>query len=75
LPDYVLSLFVVFLSDRSGAFSSGADQLTSLNSARMKERTNEGDITAEHAFSCVDGECKCSVNKLELLDNAKQIVA
>jgi hypothetical protein len=41
----------------------------------MEERTNEGDITAEHAFSCVDGECKCSVNKLELLDNAKQIVS
>jgi len=47
---------------------------TSLRGTRTRARTNNSDMTAEHAFGCLCDEFKHSVDKSGHLNEAKQIV-
>jgi len=57
------------------AVSLDTNPVTSLQGTRTRARTNEWDVTAEHALSCLCDERKCSVDQSGLLDDAKQIVS
>jgi len=57
------------------AFSLDTDPVTSSQGTITRARTNECDITAEHAFSCLCDELKRSVDESGRLDNAKQHVS
>jgi hypothetical protein len=72
LPDLSLSLHVKFLPYTNRSFSLGTDPATWSRGTRTRARTNEWDMTAEHAFSCLCDELKCSVDDAGCLDDAKQ---
>jgi len=58
------------------AFSLDTDSATRSRGTRTRARTNEGDMTAEHAFSCLCDELKReSVDESGRLDDAKQIAS
>jgi len=70
LSHYVMSVPYLnracFLDTNSGTSSRGT---------RTRARSNEWDMTAEHAFSWLCDELKHSVNKSGCLDDAKQIAS
>ena len=75
LPDLWLSLYVKFVPYMNRAFSLDTDSATSSRGTRTRARTNEWDMTAEHAFSCLCDELKRSVDESGRLDDAKQIAS
>jgi len=75
VPDLWLSLYVKFVPYMNRAFSLGTDPVTSSRGTRTRARTNERDMTAEHAFSCLCDELKRSVDESGCLDDVKQIAS
>ena len=59
----------------NGAFSLDTDPATLQQGARTSARTNEWEMTAQHAFSSLCDELKHSVDESGGLDNAKNIVS
>jgi len=57
------------------AFFLVTDPATSSWGTRTRAKTDEGDMTAERAFSCLCDELKHLVHESERLDDAKQIVS
>jgi len=75
LPHLWLSLYVKFVSYMTSAFSLDTEPATSSRGTRTRARTNDWDMTKEHAFSCLCDEPKHSVDESGLLDDAKQIAS
>ena len=75
LRDLQLSLFVKFIPYMNHAFSLHIDPATSLRGTRTRGMTNERDMPAEHAFSWLCDELKCSVDESGRMDDAKHIVS
>jgi hypothetical protein len=75
LHDVWLSLYVNFVHYMPPVCSLDTEPATSLRGTSTRARTKEGDITAEHAFSCLCDELKRSVDKSGPLDDAKQIAS
>jgi len=75
LPDLWLSLYVKFVPYMNRAFSLDTDSLRSSQGTRTSARTNQWDMTAEHAFSCLCDELKRSVDESGRLNDAKQIAS
>jgi len=75
LPDLWLTLFVKFLPYIIRAFCLNTDPAMSCQGTKTGARTNEWDLTAEHAVSCLCDEVKLSVNESGWLDDAEQIVS
>jgi len=75
LPALWLPLFVKFVSYMNHVFALDTDPARSLRGKRTRARTNEWDTTAEHPFSCLFDELKCSVDESGCLDDAKQLVS
>jgi len=73
LPDLWLSHFVRFVLYMNRAFFLDTNPPASSWGTRTRARTNECDITAEHAFSCLCDEHKRSVDESGCLDDAKEI--
>jgi len=63
LPDLLLSLFVKFVPYMKYAFALDSDPAMSSWSTRAGARTNEWDMTAEHAFSCLCDELQPLVDE------------
>jgi len=57
------------------AFSLDTDPATSEWGTRTRAKTNESDMTAVHAFSCLCDEFQCSVDESGRLDEEKQIAS
>jgi len=57
----------------NSTFSLHTDAPTSSQGTSICTRTNESDMTAEHAFGCLCDERKHSVDVSGCLDDAKQI--
>jgi len=74
LPALWLSLSVQFLPDMNRAFSLDTNPAMSSRRSRTRARTNEWDMTAEHALSRHCDELQHSVDKSGHLDNTKHIV-
>lgn len=62
LPNYLLSLFVEFLSYIEHSFSLPTEPAMTSCGTRTSSMRKEGDIIAEHPFSCLCDEFKYSVN-------------
>jgi len=75
LPDLWLSLYVKFVPYMNRAFSLDPDSATSSRGTRTRARTNDWDMTAEHAFSCLCDELKRSVDQSGRLDDDMQIAS
>jgi len=75
LPDLWLSLVVKFLHYMNHAFPSDTNPAKSLWGAGSCSMTHEWDRAAEHAFSYLCDEFKCSVDKAGHLLDAMQIVS
>jgi len=73
LPDLWLSLYVKFVPYMNCGFSLDTDPWSSSWGTDTSARSNEWDMTAEHGFSCLCDELKCSVDESGHLDDAKQI--
>jgi len=75
LPDWWWSYYVKFVPYLNSEFSLDTDSATSSRGTRTRARTNEWDMTAEHAFSCLCDELKRSVDDSGRLDDAKPIAS
>jgi hypothetical protein len=73
--DLWLSLYVKYVSYMNRAFSSDINPAMSSGVTRTRARTNEWDMTAEHAFSCLCDKLKHSVDESGLLDDADRIAS
>jgi len=75
LPDLWLSLYDKFVPYMNRAFSFDTDSAMSLRGKRTTATSNEWDMTAEHASSCLCDELQRSVDKSGRLEDAKQIAS
>jgi len=75
LSEWWLSLFAKFIPYMNGIFFWYTDPATSSRRTRTRARTNQWDMTAEQAFSCLCVELKHSVDKSWCLDDAKQVAS
>jgi len=73
LPDLWLSIYVIFVHYINRAFLSDTKPAMSSRGTRTRARTNEWDMTAQHAFRCLCDELKRSLNESGCLDDAKPI--
>jgi hypothetical protein len=70
LPDVWLSLCVKFVPYINGSFSLDTNPAMLSCGTRTTASTNEWDMTAEHAFSCLCNELTSSVDESGCLDDA-----